>query len=263
MKTSLLCVSNISCGYGARMVIQDISFSLEAGEVLCLLGPNGVGKTTLFKTILGFLQPSQGKIYIEGENIVKWNRNKLAKAVAYVPQSHQPVFPFTVMEIVLMGRTAHLGTLSTPTKKDYDRAREVMEQLDILWLKDKTYTKISGGQQQMVLIARALIQEAKILIMDEPTSSLDYGNQIKVLEKIKSLSSGGFSVIMTSHSPNHAFLCASKVALLKRNSCFVVGEVEDVIIEASLKETYGIDVKIASVNDKSGGRIKGCIPVFS
>jgi iron complex transport system ATP-binding protein len=263
MSETLMELDRVCCGYGNRTVIKDISLQLKSGEILCLLGPNGVGKTTLFKTILGFLKIKGGKILIEGEEITNWGRKEMAKAIAYVPQSHHPAFPFTVMDIVLMGRSVNLGFLSSPTQKDYEMAEEIMESLGIVDLKDKIYTEISGGQQQMVLIARAMIQNAKILIMDEPTSSLDYGNQVKILEQIDLLRKKGFSVIMTSHYPNHAFLCATKVALLQRNQCFITGNVDEVVMEDNLRNTYGIDVKITSVRNEAGNIVKGCIPLLS
>ncbi len=263
MEQDLLELNQISCGYGKKIIIKDITLTMKRGEIVCLLGPNGVGKTTLFKTILGFIQLKNGKILIEGEDISGWNRKKMAKAIAYVPQAHHSSVSFTVLDIVLMGRTASLGFLKSPGKTDILIAEQILENMGIGNLRDISYSRISGGQQQMTLIARALAQEAKILVMDEPTSSLDYGNQIKILEQINSLAKRGLGVIMTSHYPNHAFLCATKAALLQRNHCFVTGRVDDIVFEESLKETYGIDVRIASVSDAFGRNVKGCIPVLS
>ncbi len=263
MERYLLEMNHISCGYGNRIIIKDITLKMKRGEVLCLLGPNGVGKTTLFKSILGFIQLKSGEILIEGEDISGWSRKRMAKAIAYVPQAYHSTFSFTVMDVVLMGRTASLSFLKSPSQKDYLLAEQILEDIGIGDLKNKSYSQISGGQQQMTLIARALAQEAKILVMDEPTSSMDYGNQIKILEQINNLAKRGLGVIMTTHYPNHAFLCATKAALLQKNHCFTVGSVEDIVMEESLKATYGIDIKIASVLDAGGKAVKGCIPVLS
>lgn len=256
-------VKNAICGYGTKIVVKDISMDVSSGEILCLLGPNGVGKTTFFKTILGLLKLKGGKVLLDGENIHNWSRNQLAKTIGYVPQAHTSPFPFKVFDVVLMGRTAHLSMFSSPTKEDMKIAEEVINTLKISYLKDKIYTEISGGERQMVLIARALAQKPKILIMDEPTSNLDFGNQIRVLEQINELSQKGLAIIMTSHFPNHAFLCSAKVALMQKNNIFTVGNVDEVITENRLKEAYGINVKIITTIDSKGEKIKACIPMIN
>ncbi|MDP4182794.1 MAG: ABC transporter ATP-binding protein [Bacillota bacterium] len=251
-----------TCGYGKKKVAENISLSVQSGEVLCLLGPNGVGKTTLFKSILGFLRLMDGEIVLNGENMIKMSKSKLAKVVGYVPQAHTPPFPYTVLDVVLMGRTAHLGMFSSPTDNDRRIAEEALDTLGISFLKDKIYTEISGGERQMTLIARALTQEPDILIMDEPTSNLDFGNQIRVLERINMLSKKGLAVIMTSHFPNHVFLCSTKVALMTKN-LFKVGSVDEIVTEENLRSAYGINVKITSTVDESGNIIKACIPLIN
>ena len=256
-------IKNAVCGYGSKNIVKNISVSIKSGEVLCLLGPNGVGKTTFFKTILGFLKLKDGEILIDGESIKNYNKKNLAKIIGYVPQAHTPPFPFSVLDVVVMGRTAHLGTFSTPTKEDVEMAEKSLELLGVSYLKDRIYTEISGGERQMVLIARALTQEPKILVMDEPTSNLDFGNQIRVLEQINLLSKKGLGVIMTSHFPNHAFLCSSKVALMQKNNKFVVGTADEVVTEENLKSAYGINVKINSSLNTNGEYIKSCVPLLS
>lgn len=256
-------VKNVACGYGKLEVVKGISLSIGPGEILCLLGPNGVGKTTLFKTILGFLKPMSGEILLDGSSINNWSRSELAKAIGYVPQAHTPPFPFSVMEVVLMGRTAHLNAFSMPSKEDVKIAEEAIAIMGISNLKDKIYTEISGGERQMVLIARALVQKSEILIMDEPTSNLDFGNQIRVLEQIKYLSQKGLSVIMTSHFPNHAFLCSTKVALLQKNNKTILGTAEQVITEENLKAAYGINVKVTSIVNNHGEEVQACVPMLN
>lgn len=257
----ILEAKDISCGYGSKTIIENISLSIKSGEILCLLGPNGVGKTTFFKTMLGFLKLQGGEITIDGKNIGNWNRKKIAMAIAYVPQVHNPPFPFTVMDVVLMGRTAHFSTISSPSKTDIKIAEETMSTLKISYLKDKIYTEISGGERQMILIARALTQKPKILVMDEPTSNLDFGNQIRVLSQINKLSKDGLGIIMTSHFPDHAFLCSSKVALMQKNKPFQSGTADEIVTEENLKSAYGINVKITSL-DYNGEKIKSCVPLL-
>ena len=256
-------VKNVICGYGTSIVVKDISMNVSSGEILCLLGPNGVGKTTFFKTILGFLKLKGGEILLDGENIHNWSRKQLAKTIGYVPQAHTPPFPFKVFDVVLMGRTAHLSMFASPTKEDVNIAEEAINTLKISYLKDKIYTEISGGERQMVLIARALAQQPKILIMDEPTSNLDFGNQIRVLEQINRLSEKGLAVVMTSHFPNHAFLCSTKVAFMQKNNVFTVGNVEEVVTEDMLKKAYGINVKIITTLNSKGDKVKACIPMIN
>lgn len=172
----LLELTNVACGYGAVPLFQNISFTVARGETLCLLGPNGVGKTTLFKTILGLLPPAAGIIRMEGKDIARWGAEERARHIAYVPQTHTPPFPFTVRDVVLMGRAARIGRLGVPGKRDCTAAAEAMGLLGITHLAEKVYTKTSGGERQLVLLARALAQEPELLCMDEPTASLDFGN---------------------------------------------------------------------------------------
>ncbi|ODA39255.1 ABC transporter ATP-binding protein [Desulfosporosinus sp. BG] len=256
----ILEIKDASFGYSKRTVLQNISFKVTTGELFCLLGPNGVGKTTLFKSILGFIDVRGGEITLNGENIRKWSKPRLAKAIGYVPQAHTPPFPYTVLDVILMGRMAHLGLFSSPSKDDIKIAEESLETLSISFLKNMTYTEISGGERQMVLIARAMTQKPQLLILDEPTSNLDYGNQVRVLLQIKKLSDEGIGVVMTSHFPNHAFLCSSKVALLNKNG-FEVGTTNELITETNMRDTYGINVKIAKVVDDQGVDIRSCVPL--
>ena len=256
-------VINASCGYGKNTVVKNISMSVKSGEILCLLGPNGVGKTTFFKTILGFLKLQSGKILLDGQDINNWPKKKLAESIGYVPQAHTPPFPFSVIDVIIMGRTAHIGMFESPSKKDKEIAEEAMNTLNISYLKDKIYTEISGGERQMVLIARALTQQPKILVMDEPTSNLDFGNQVKVLEEINKLAKKGLGIIMTSHFPDHAFLCCTKVALMQKNNVFTIGTVDEVVTEGNLKMAYGVDVKITSAINNNGKKVKSCVPMIN
>lgn len=254
-------VNSAVCGYSGKIVLDGISFSVSSNEILCLLGPNGVGKTTLFKTILGFLKLYGGSITADGQNITHWSRQKYARMIGYVPQNHTPPFAFSVVDVVTMGRTAHLGSFSTPSASDRAIAERELETLGIGHLRDRVYTEISGGERQMVLIARALAQEPQLLVMDEPTSNLDFGNQMLVLGQIKRLSEKGIGIVMTSHVPDHAFLCSTRVALLKRDG-FEIGAPDDIVTEESLKTVYGVDVTITSTPIANGTMVKACVPMI-
>lgn len=258
----ILEVSNLTCGYGEHMILNNISFSVKTGEICCLLGPNGVGKTTLFKAILGFLKTKEGDIMLDGDSVKKWQKKRLAQTLGYVPQVHDPPFPYQVMEVVLLGRTAHVGWFASPMKKDYEIAEKTLDILGISYLKDKIYTEISGGERQMVLIARALVQEPKFLILDEPTSNLDYGNQVRVLQQVNHLVEQGLGIIMTTHFPDHAFMCPGKVALMQRDRPFMFGTPEEVLNEKNLQSAYGIQVKIAGVLADNGQLLQTCVPVM-
>ena len=256
-------VKSLSCGYPKKTILNDVNLSIATGDILCILGPNGVGKTTLFKTILGFLKIQKGEILLDGENINNWSRQDFAKAIGYVPQAHVPPFPYKVRDVVVTGRTAYLGMFSSPSKADYKFAEGIIEDLGISYLKDDVYTEISGGERQLVLIARALAQEPKILIMDEPTSNLDYGNQVRVLRHIKNLANNDIGIIMTSHFPNHAFISSTKVLIISKESKFVFGNPEDIVTSSMLKEIYKINVQIDKVKNRMTGEdMTVCVPIF-
>ncbi|MDD4571202.1 MAG: ABC transporter ATP-binding protein [Clostridia bacterium] len=251
---------DLSCGYRNSAVIKDISLTVEEGDVLCLLGPNGSGKTTFFKTILGLLKCQKGGIYIDGHNIKNWSHAKIARSIGYIPQSYHPQFPFKVIDIVLMGRTAHLGAFASPSQNDVEIAEKAIDVLNINYLRDRTYTQISGGERQLVLIARALAQQAPILLMDEPTASLDFGNQVMVLSRIQQLANSGLSIIMACHFPEHAFLYANKALLFKQGEVFGFGTPDKVVSKANIKALYGVDVEIAQFHTQQGNAVKMCVP---
>jgi ABC-type cobalamin/Fe3+-siderophores transport systems, ATPase components len=252
-------IVGLTCGYGNKNIVENVSLSVTSGEMVCLFGPNGVGKTTFFKTLLGLLKQKQGKILLDGENTEKWSRQDFARKVGYVPQAHIPSFAYRVVDFVVMGRCAHISNFATPGKRDKVLAEQALDSLNIAYLRNELYTEISGGERQMVLIARALTQEAPFLIMDEPTANLDFGNQIKVLKKIDDLvKHKNLGVIMTTHSPNQAFECASKVAAIGTDHTFIVGTPDEVITEEYLKKVYGVNVEICRISKLNK---KVCVPV--
>lgn len=256
-------IQKISCGYHQQAILSNLSMDVVSGEILCILGPNGVGKTTLFKTIMGFLPTLSGNIMIDGTDIRQWPRKKHARHLAYVPQAHVLPFPFTVMDVVTMGRTSHIASFSGPSRLDIAKSEYCLDCLGIESLKDRIYTELSGGERQMVLIARALAQEPQVLLMDEPTSNLDFGNQIRVLEQINALAEEqGLAIIMTSHVPDHSFLCSAKVALLCRKNEFYIGAVDEVVTEENLFKAYGVNIKISDVYVDKQVQLKSCIPLL-
>lgn len=255
----LVDVKNISFSYDkdSPAVFENISFSIEKGDVLCVLGPNGTGKTTLIKCINGLHKVNEGEVYLNGSSIQTLSFKDISRMVGYIPQGHVPSFPFNVFDVVLMGRSPYLSITSSPKERDREIAMNAIETLGIEDLKDKPYTNLSGGERQLVFLARVLAQEPDLLILDEPTNHLDFGNQIKLLEIIEQLSKLGLAVIMSSHYPDHAFLAASKVAIMKDKGFIDFGTPDDVLSEENLKKAYGIDVKLMELDD---GR-KICVPL--
>lgn len=258
----ILEIKNASCGYNKKPIVRDISFIVKSGEICCILGPNGVGKTTIFKTVLGFLKPISGKILVNGVDVQNWKSAKLARVLGYVPQAHVPPFSYKVIDVVLLGRTSYVGYFGKPSIMDYKAAENALEDMGITYLRDNIYTEISGGERQMVLIARALAQQPEFLVMDEPTANLDFGNQVRVLKQVKKLAQNGLGVIMTTHVPDQTFQFQCNVALLQKNGSFSFGDSNKVVTEKNLKAAYGVDVKIAELMEVNGNRIKVCAPVL-
>ena len=230
----------LDIGHGKRCVGRDICFGLALGEVLCLLGPNGSGKTTLFRTLLGLLPALAGEVRVLGEPVTAWSRSAFARHVGYVPQAHAGIFPYTVEDVVLMGRTARIGRFAAPAQHDRESAQHCLQTLGIAHLRERIYTAISGGERQLVLIARALAQEPVLLVMDEPTASLDFGNKIRVLETISQLRRQGMAVLLSTHQPEHALRIADRIALLGDGRLLGVGAPTQIATPANLAALYGV-----------------------
>ncbi len=241
VRSAVISVQGAGIGYPGRRVGRDVSLALYAGEVLCVLGPNGSGKSTLFRTILGLQPLLEGEIRLHQRPLSSWSRRALAREMAYVPQTQAPAFAHRVLDVVLMGRQAHLGPLAMPSRRDRELARHCLETLGVLSLAERAITAISGGERQLVLIARALAQQAAILILDEPTASLDFGNQIRVLERLALLRDKGLSVLLCTHQPEHAVRVADRVALFRDGRVHCVGRPEAVLDVARLAWLYGLD----------------------
>ena len=234
----------LSIGYRERVVGRGLDVRLEQGEVLALLGPNGSGKTTLLKTLLGILSPLGGAALIDGKPIASFSAPQRARRIAYVPQAHVPTFAFTVETVVLMGRTAHGSLLRAPSAADRLVADRALERFGIAALKERPYTMISGGERQLVLLARALAQEPQFIVLDEPTASLDFGNQGKVMREIRALAAAGHGVLFTTHYPNHALRAADRAFLIRDGERVAEGAVRDVLTRAQLENLYGAPVEM-------------------
>jgi len=258
-----LSIEDGTIGYNGRPILKGVSLHLNEGEIVGILGPNGIGKTTIFRSMLGTLRLIDGKCLLDGTYIEKYSARDFAKLVGYVPQAHEATFPYTVVDVIIMGRTAHLKPFQTPSSRDYKIVNEVMQQLEISYLKSSNYAQISGGEQQMVLVARALAQQPHFLMMDEPTANLDFGNQIRVLSCIRNLAGYGLGVLMTTHNPDHVFLCCDRVILLTKDKRVIEGPVDEVITEKNLLLAYGVDVKISKVACPDGRIIKSCVPLLN
>lgn len=250
-------IENLSCRYSSRIVLRDISLSIGSNTLLCVLGPNGVGKSTLFKCILGLLPYRQGKITINDRNQKEYSDRELARCVAYIPQSHASNFNFTVSDIVLMGTTCQVSSFKAPGKHQQELAEEAMERVGISHLRDRGYIQISGGERQLVLIARALAQQAKILIMDEPTANLDYGNQTRILQCVKNLAKEDYTIIQSTHNPDQTFIYADEVLALWEGEILARGTPHKIITEELIRTLYNIDVQLEKLCDDE---IRVCIP---
>ncbi|MBN2419737.1 MAG: ABC transporter ATP-binding protein [Deltaproteobacteria bacterium] len=253
---ALLAVEHVTYGYTHNPVLQDISVSFEPGMITALLGPNGSGKTTLLKIILGLYKPQGGQVMLEGKPVLSISPKQLARRIAYVPQSHRLSFGYRALDVVMMGRIPHKPFFFRFDNKDEQTALDALERLSIKHLKDRPYTKISGGERQLVLIARALTQGADIFIMDEPANGLDYGNQIRLLACIADLAGNGYTFIKTTHFPDHALWISDRVVMIKQGKVIGDGQTADVINSTSLYEAYNTHVDVMELRD--GGRI--CIP---
>ena len=250
-------VKNLSFSYGDRHVLHDISFSVDKGAFLSILGPNGVGKSTLFRCVLGLLSGYTGTVCVDGVDARTFSIREAARHFSYIPQSSRSIFNYSVFNIILMGRTSGLGTFRSPGKKDRELCRWAMEKVGITHLQNRCFHRLSGGEQQLVLIARALVQQAPVLLLDEPTANLDFGNQLLVLEQAKSLAQEGYTVIQTTHHPEQSYLYSDRILAIQEGRVLTEGTPKEVLTEETIRTLYGVDVQIVSLFHDSA-RI--CIP---
>ena len=258
----MISIEHLSFSYGETPILKDVNFSAEQGNLVALIGPNGAGKSTLFKCILKFLKGYKGRVLLDGRDMKEMSRPEIARKIAYIPQTTIPVFNYAVLDIVLMGMTGGLNLLESPKQKHVQRAENVLEELGILHLRDRGFSRISGGERQLVLLARAIVQDAKILIMDEPTANLDYGNQLRVMERIHGLAEAGYTVIMSTHNPEHALLFADISFVLQDGQVKAAGPSAEVLTEELMQQLYGVEVRLMDI-ETDGGSNRMCVPVRS
>ncbi len=250
-------VKDLSFSYSERPVLHNINFSVGRGEFLSILGPNGVGKSTLFRCVLGLLSGYTGQVLVDGTDSRTFSTREAAKHIAYIPQSSRSIFNYSVFDIVLMGRTSGLATFRSPGKADRELCHWAMEKVGITRLADRCFHRLSGGEQQLVLIARALVQKAPILMLDEPTANLDFGNQLLVLEQARSLAQEGYTVIQTTHHPEQSYMFSDRILAIQNGRVLVEGAPKTVLTEENIRSLYGVDVDVVSLYHDSA-RI--CIP---
>ena len=245
----MLKVRNLNFGYDGTQILKNISFHVETGRLCGLFGPNGCGKTTLFKCCLNFLNFIEGEVIMDGVDIKHKKIEEMANLVAYVPQEHKPPFPYSVKEIVLMGRTPHLGGVFGICREDKKKAIDALKLLGIFDMADKPYNQLSGGQRQLVLIARAVAQETKLLFLDEPTSALDFKNQIKIWKILEKISQNGTTIIACTHDPNHVLWFCDKVVILGEDGIIANGAPKESITQETLNRIYGNICDVRGVDD--------------
>ncbi|MBY6276597.1 ABC transporter ATP-binding protein [Symbiobacterium thermophilum] len=241
---------SVRFGYRGGEVIRGVSFTVPEGAITCLLGRNGSGKTTLIRLVNGILRPHDGSIRIDGMDVLRSPRAAVARRVAFVPQEHQGVFPYGVEELVVMGRNPHLGPVARPGRSDRAAARAAMEAVGIAHLADRDYMQISGGERQLVLIARALTQETPYLLMDEPTSHLDFTNQHAILSIVRRIArERGVGVLVAMHDPNLALAFADRVILLREGRVFQAGPAAEVMTPENLQALYQMPIDVVRLPD--------------
>ncbi|MBQ1870687.1 MAG: ABC transporter ATP-binding protein [Lachnospiraceae bacterium] len=253
-------VKNASFSYkNDRKIFEDVNFSVDSGDIVAILGPNGAGKTTLLKCILGILKLESGEALLDGKDVRRMPERELFKRVSYVPQAKNTTAAYTVRDTVLIGLAAELSVFKSPGEAEEERARAVLRELNIEHLIDKKCNKISGGELQMVLIARALISEPEVLILDEPESNLDFRNQLIVLDTLTKLSKRGIACIFNTHYPSHALQRANKAIILSEGHT-VCGDCESTITAEAIEKAFNVK---ATINEYSDGEntIKTVVPI--
>ena len=250
-------VKDLHFAYKNNKVLSGVDFKLYKGEVISLLGPNGCGKSTFIRLVLKLIE-GKGDIKLNGTPLKNCSHREIASHIAYIPQYHNVPFNYTVLEMVIMGRISKLGMFASPSAIDIQKSEEALLRVGIDDLKNRPFGQLSGGQKQLVLLARALAQEVNFFIMDEPVNGLDYGNQIRLLELIKSLAKEGYTFLKTTHYPDHALLVSTRIVVMNGGKIVADGAPHEVIHPAMIREIYGVESDIIE-----HGMHKRCIPVFT
>jgi iron complex transport system ATP-binding protein len=253
MKSPLISIRNLDFSYNGdhQRVVNDLSLELTDGSITAILGPNGAGKTTLVHLLLGMLKPLSGEIHLKGKPLSDYSRGELSTHIAFVPQIEHTAFDFSVQEYVLMGRAPHLKLLQTPTDEDQEKVSQQLKSLDLDHLGPRSVLELSGGERQMVLIARALAQEPQLLLLDEPTTHLDLSNKGRILGTLRKLAADGVTVVFTSHDPNAAASTAQHLVLMRAGKVHASGDLGEVLTAERLSEIYGIPIQVVRVGSQS------------
>ena len=246
---SILDVSSLVAGYRDRPVLREVTFAVSPGELWAILGPNGAGKSTLLRTCLGLHPLQAGQITVLGRPIERWSRRELAQTMAWVPQSFDPAKGFTGLELVLMGRSPHLGIWALPTRADAIHALSLMRDLEIEHLASRPSAALSGGERRLLVLARALIQDPRILMLDEPTAFLDLKHQVDVLSRIKARVKKGLAALAVVHDVNHAIAFADKVLLVKDGAVLAQGPPEKTLNSPVLERLFDLPITSATAVD--------------
>lgn len=246
----ILEVRDLSFGYEKNQTLFDnVNFSVDKGEIFCILGSNGIGKTTLLNCIANLLTPQKGTISLHEKTLQELSLTEIAQIISYVPQMHDAAYAYEVKDYVVMGRAPYLGTFRQPSAKDYKLVEEVLEELGICHLAERPYTELSGGERQLVSIARAIVQEPEIIILDEPTNHLDYGNQFRMLKLIQKLAEKGYGIILTSHMPDHVMQLNGNVGILGEDGRLRVGSTEEIMTKENLENLYHVGIHMVYVEE--------------
>lgn len=237
-----------------REVLAGLDLNIEHGDVLSVLGPNGAGKSTLLSCMMNLYRPASGTICVSGRNISVLSARELAARVSFVPQNIRPAFGYSVLEFVTMGRAPMISALGRPGEKDRDAAMEALEKMGIDHLAQRPFTEISGGEMQQATIARAIVRNPEVILFDEPTAHLDFGNQLRTLRVIKRLSEEGYTTVITTHNPDHAIMLGGRAAILDRSGKLLSGTTDEIVNEESLSRIYNSELKIRYI-EEAGRRV--------
>jgi iron complex transport system ATP-binding protein len=253
-------VISLSGGYGNKTVVNNVSLHTSKGDMVYVLGANGCGKTTLLNMIIGYKKRRSGSILFDGESIDALSVAQMAKLVSYIPQQHAPAYNYSVRDVVVMGRAGSLPIYAAPKKSDFEQVKDSLELLGIAHFMNVAYDKLSGGERQLVLIARALCQQSDIIIMDEPLQSLDFVNQAMVLRALKLLTNQGRSVMMSTHTAISNYADTDKVLLMGVDGTAVFGDIENILTQENIERAYGTPLQAIFTKDERGGKHIFCMP---